>query len=432
MRYLIITILTIPTIFYDSAVAGQSSCINCHISSEWVSDTSIAATFMAGDIHRNMGLGCEDCHGGDPGIGFEEGDPELAMNPAKGYGNPPDRLSIPEFCGKCHSDVEYMKKYNPRLSTDQLKLYKTSVHGKSLYNRKDTKVAICTDCHGAHGILPSSDSRSRVFHAKIPETCKKCHSDEGYMRGYKYEGKQIPVDQYSEYKESVHGILVLEKGDNSAPACNDCHGNHGATPPNLASVSAACGECHANNRDFFNGSPHKTPWKEMDLPECEQCHGNHYIQAVTDDLLGVSEDAICLDCHDETSAGYKTAMAMSMSIDSLKFSIEAAQAVVEEAELKGVEGGQARFDLGSAKDDLIRVRSVIHTFDLEQVSDITRAGIKTAGEVQLMAEAALSDILIRQIGLAISLVVIVFIAIMIRLKIKKIDSVTNFEVQEKK
>jgi predicted CXXCH cytochrome family protein len=387
---------------------------------------------MEGDIHRNMGLGCEDCHGGDPKIGFLEGDAELAMDPARGYKDPPSRLEIPDFCGGCHSDIEYMKRYNPKLSTDQLKLYRTSIHGKSLYGKKDTKVAICTDCHGVHGILPSSDSRSKVFHHNIPETCKSCHADESYMRGYKYLGRQIPTDQFDEYAKSVHGVLVLEKGDNSAPACNNCHGNHGATPPNLASVSAACGECHANNRDFFNSSPHKTPWKEMDLPECEQCHGNHYIQAATDDLLGVSEDAICLDCHDENSQGYITAAAMSMSIDSLMFSIEAAEEVVEEAERKGVEGGQARFDLGAAKDDLTRVRSVIHTFDLEQVSDITKAGIKTAEAVKLTAEAALSDVIMRQIGLAISLVVIVFIAIMIRLKIKRVDSVTNFEVSDKK
>lgn len=432
MRYLIITILAIPAMFYNSATASETSCINCHISSEWVSDTTMAAAFLAGDIHRNMGLGCEDCHGGDPKKGFLEGDPDLAMDPAKGFKPPPGRLETPEFCGSCHSDIEFMKRYNPKLPTDQLKLYRTSIHGKSLYGKKDHKVAICTDCHGVHGILPASDSRSKVYHNNVPNTCKNCHSDASYMKGYKYKGRQIPTDQYDEYSKSIHGDLVLEKGDASAPACNNCHGNHGATPPNLASVSAACGECHANNRDFFNASPHKIPWKEMGIPECEQCHGNHDIKAATDDLLGVSEGAVCLECHDESSAGYKTAMAMSMSIDSLKYSIESAEEVVREAERKGVEGGQARFDLGSAKDDLTRVRSVVHTFDLKQVSDITKAGMKTAGEVNRTAEAALSDIVTRQIGLAISLVVIIFIAIMIRLKIRQIDKHTDFEVSDKK
>lgn len=431
MRYLIITILTIPAVFYHTPVQAESSCINCHLSSEWVSDTTIAAAFVSSDIHRNRGLGCEDCHGGDPKKGFLEGDAELAMDPAKGFKEPPGRLGIPEFCGGCHADIEYMKKYNPKLPTDQLKLYRTSIHGKTLYGKKDTKVAVCTDCHGVHGILPSSDSRSKVYHNNIPGTCKNCHSNESYMKGYKYKGKQIPTDQYDEYSKSIHGQLVLEKGDESAPACNNCHGNHGATPPNLASVSAACGECHANNRDFFNSSPHKIPWKEMGIPECEQCHGNHDIKAATDDLLGVSEGAVCLDCHDENSAGYKTAMEMSMSIDSLKYSIESAEKAAEEAERKGVEGGQAKFDLGAAKDDLTRVRSVVHTFNYEQVSEITRKGMKVSEEVRQTAKASLADILTRQIGLAISLVVIIFIAIMIRLKIKHLDKNTDFEVSHK-
>ncbi len=169
----------------------------------------------------------------------------------------------------------------------------------------------------------------------------------------------------------------------------------------------------------------------MDLPECEQCHGNHNIKAVTDDLLGVSEGAICLDCHAENSAGYLAAQKMSMSIDSLKYSIADADSIVQEAERKGVEGGQARFDLGAAKDDLTRVRSVVHTFDHQQVSEITTAGIKTAAEVKLKAKAALDDIKIRQVGLAVSLLVIIFVAIMIRLKIKQVDSKTDFEASGK-
>jgi predicted CXXCH cytochrome family protein len=384
------------------AQAKSSSCVDCHLSGDWVSDTTIAASFLAGDVHYSMGLDCADCHGGDRKRGFEEGDPDMAMDPARGYRPPPGRLNIPDFCSRCHSDIEYMKDYNPRLPTDQLKLYKTSVHGKQLYGKKDTKVAVCTDCHGVHNILSSSDSRSMVYHNNVPETCRKCHGSPQYMRGYKYDGRQIPTDQYDEYAGSVHGMLVLEKGDNSAPSCNNCHGNHGATPPNLASVSAACGECHSYTRDFFNGSPHKEAFKELDYPECEQCHDNHNIKPVSDDMLGVGEKAVCIDCHDEGSEGYEAAAAMRASIDSLIRALDSAEEAVREAERKGVEGGQARFDLGAAKDNVMRARSVVHTFDPAQVTEITSPGIKAAAEVKETALAALGDIRIRQIGLAIS------------------------------
>lgn len=425
-RLIFVLILLIPAV-----VEGKnSSCIDCHLSTDWVSDTTIASEFLVGDIHHSRGVGCEGCHGGNPRRGFAEGDPELAMDPARGYKPPPDRMAIPDFCGGCHSDVEFMKGYNPRLPTDQLKLYKTSTHGKQLYSKKDPNVAVCTDCHGVHRILPSTDSRSSVFHTRVPETCRKCHGSPLLMKGYRYEGRPMPTDQYEEYSKSVHGKLVLEKGDVSAPACNDCHGNHGATPPNLVSVSAACGECHAQNRDFFNSSPHKEPWEELEIPECERCHGNHFINPPTDEMIGTGEGSICLDCHDEGSAGYEAAAGIKANIDSLETALSTAEEKVKEAENMGVEGGQARFDLGSARDKLTQVRSVIHTFDPAQVKDVTTPGVETARQVQETAEAALGDIKARQTGLAVSLLLVILVAVLLWQKIRQVDTQTDFEVRD--
>lgn len=424
-------ILVIAGIFISSVGAGakESSCISCHRSTDWVSDTSVVAAFLAGDIHANMGLGCQDCHGGDPKRGFAEGDPTLAMDPAKGYNPPPGKAGIPDFCARCHSDIEYMKRFNPRLPTNQLDLYKTSVHGKRIFDAKDTKAAVCIDCHGTHGILPASDSRSPVYHQNVPGTCKKCHSDAVYMTGYEYKGKPLPADQFDEYVRSVHGILVLEKGDQAAPACNNCHGNHGASPPNLASVSAACGECHANNRDFFNASPHQAAFKELGYPECEQCHGNHLILAATDTLLGVTPGALCIECHDQGTAGYQAAAQMKAAVDSLRMAIATAESTLSVAEQKGVEGGQARFDLGPAKDNLTRVRSVVHTVDPAQITELTSSGMKTAESVRLTATAALGDIKIRQIGLGVSLLLVIFMAYALWRKITQVDKDTDFEVK---
>jgi predicted CXXCH cytochrome family protein len=260
--------------------------------------------------------------------------------------------------------------------------------------------------------------------------CKTCHSDAAYMKGYEYKGKPIPTDQFDEYIKSVHGVLVLEKGDQSAPACNNCHGNHGATPPTLASVSASCGECHATNRDYFNASPHKVPWADLGYPECEQCHGNHYIAAASDTLIGVAPGALCVECHDPGTAGYAAAATMKAGIDSLKAAIESAETTVKLAETKGVEGGQARFDLGSAKDNLTRVRAVVHTFDPEQVKEITAVGVATSASVKQTAEASLGDIRARQIGLWISLILVIIVAIGLWRKIKQADRETDFEVKK--
>jgi predicted CXXCH cytochrome family protein len=422
MKHLLFFFLTITT----AAGAQESSCIKCHISGDRVTDTTIAAAFLSGDIHQQNGVGCEKCHGGDPTKGFAEDDPDLAMNPAKGFKPAPGKPAIPAFCARCHSDIEYMKMYDPKLATDQLALYKTSIHGKRLNEDKDTKVAVCSDCHNAHGVLPPQDPRSTVYYQNIPSTCANCHSDSAYMVGYTFQGQPLPTNQYVLYSRSVHGVLVLQKGDQSAPACNGCHGNHGATLPTLTSVAAACGECHASNRDFFDKSPHAEALQEMGFPDCQNCHGNHLIHAVSDSLIGTTDGALCIQCHDEGSPGYEVAAVMKAAVDSLKAAIASADSVMSLAERKGVEGGQARFDLGPANDDLTKVRPVIHTVDTIQVREITDDGIKIAGRVHEMAEASLGDLLHRQIGLWVALALVLFVAVGLWFKIKQVDRETDF------
>jgi len=422
MRFQILFIILTTILNIAQARAEQSSCISCHKSSEIVSDTTVAMAFITDDIHAKAGLDCSDCHGGNPARGFGEEDPDLAMDPAKGYKPPPNRFGIPEFCATCHSDIEYMKKYNPRLPTDQLQLYKTSIHGKQIFGKHDSKAAVCTDCHGVHGILPSSDSRSKVYHNNIPNTCATCHADKNYMNKYSYNGLPLPTDQFDKYKQSIHGVLVLEQGDKAAPSCNNCHGNHGASPPNLASVSAACGECHPNNQKFFNNSPHKKPWVELDLPECEQCHGSHLIKPVSDDMLGVNSGALCVECHDQDSPGFAAAAQMKSDIDTLKTVLSAADSIISQAEKKGIESSQASFDLGKSRDALIQIRSTIHTFDPEKVIEITKPAIINAVNVKASVDHELQDIKTRQYGLWISLLLIILVIILLRIKIKEVDN----------
>ncbi|MCP4583582.1 MAG: hypothetical protein GY839_18385 [candidate division Zixibacteria bacterium] len=407
--------------------AEQSSCVSCHMSSEMVSDTSIAVAFSADDIHAKAGFDCTDCHGGDPRLGFVESDPELAMDPAKGYKSASNRHQIPGLCSGCHSDIEFMKKYNPRLPADQFQLYKTSVHGKLLYNDKSDKVAVCTDCHGTHGILPSSDSRSKVYYNNIPYTCKECHSDTSYMKSFTQTGEPLPTDQFDKYSQSIHGIKVLEEGDKSAPACNSCHGNHGASPPNLSSVSAACGECHPNNQEFFNNSPHKEAWIEMELPECEQCHGNHLIMPVSDNMVGTEGDALCIECHDDDSPGLIAAAGMKTDIDSLKTVLAITESAINMAEKKGVESGQSKFDLGRSNDALIQIRSAVHTFDPDKIAEIGKPAIDNALNVKASVDNSLKDIKMRQYGLGASLIVIILIVLGLRKKIKEVDRKINLE-----
>lgn len=129
--------------------AGQkkSSCIECHIKLD-DPRLSAPAKLFDNDIHKSRGLSCNDCHGGDPNADTKE----AAKDPRKGYLGKPKTLDIPAYCGKCHSDASLMKRFNPSLRVDQEREYYTSVHGKLLKEKGETRVATCISCHSVHGI----------------------------------------------------------------------------------------------------------------------------------------------------------------------------------------------------------------------------------------------------------------------------------------
>ncbi len=250
-------IILLIAFFYAQAQENvESSCITCHV--ELDSASAIQVQLVSESVHNDKGLSCQGCHGGDPA----EDDPDLAMSPKKGFIGAPKKSQVSKVCAKCHSDVDFMRNYDPNVSTDQYTRYQSSQHGL-LLAQGDVKVATCIDCHGFHDVKKADNPTSSVFPRNIADTCGKCHADEAYMSGY-----GIPTDQLSEYKKSIHAEMLYEKGDLSAPTCNDCHGNHSATPPNVEAVGHVCGTCHYMQSEFFASSPHKTVFDEMGIAEC--------------------------------------------------------------------------------------------------------------------------------------------------------------------
>ena len=124
------------------------------------------------------------------------------------------------------------------------------------------KVATCVSCHdrphgsgketGKHGVVPASDMNSPVYPTRVAATCAKCHADKTLMAGRRYNDKPLPCDEYAKWRASVHGRAMMDKGDLSAATCNNCHGNHGAAPPQIDAVANACGTCHGKNAKLFS------------------------------------------------------------------------------------------------------------------------------------------------------------------------------------
>jgi glutaredoxin len=404
--------LTAPLLSQTTPPNQTDSCVACHL--EIGDEMAAPVTGMQDDVHARQGLSCADCHGGDPTAGFD-GDLEAAMAPSKGYIGVPKRGEIPQFCARCHSDPDYMHRFNPRVATDQLQNYLTSRHGKLLL-QGDEKVATCTDCHGVHGIRDAHDARSAVYPTNIPATCGHCHADAEYMKSY-----GIATDQIEGYRRSVHGVALLEKGDQAAPACNDCHGNHGANPPGAPSVAFVCGQCHLSNSELFFASPHRAAFMELQLPECETCHGNHDIQHPTEAMIGDEETSICTDCHEADSKGLLTAAVIRNKIEALKANIQLADSLVSRAERAGMQVSEAKFNLNDADDALIKSRTLVHAFSVEKISETTEAGITLTNVAIEAGRAALAEVQFRRKGLAVSLVLIFLLAGGLYLKIKEID-----------
>ena len=150
-----------------------NSCVDCHSALDGA--LHVTQEQFAQDIHAQKGLTCASCHGGDP-----TKTDDSAMSKAAGFKGKIERAAVPKLCGSCHSDPGFMRQYNPSLRTDQLSQYQTSVHGKR-QAAGDTKVAVCTDCHGVHDLRPASDTRSKVHPLNIAATCSRCHGNAEYM-----------------------------------------------------------------------------------------------------------------------------------------------------------------------------------------------------------------------------------------------------------
>jgi predicted CXXCH cytochrome family protein len=385
------------------------SCVACH--AVLPEPLNVPVEGMKHDIHGEKGLSCVDCHGGDA-----TAMDATSMAPEKGFRGKPKPADIPAFCGRCHADGAYMRRFNPRLPTDQLQQYWTSIHGQRL-KMGDTKVATCISCHGVHGILPHDRAQSKVFAANVPDTCGHCHSNPQYMAEYK-----IRTDQVEKYTRSVHGEMLLVKRDLSAPACNSCHGNHGAFPPGVASIAEICGQCHANNTAFFVKSPHRAAFAKLGLPECVTCHSNHEIQRTSDSMIGGQDGAVCRRCHEPGSTGYDGAVKMHDAIEQLKTVMTGTEAMLTKASAMGMEVSEEQYTYREdVRPQLIKVRTDTHLGDPKAVVDAAQEGIKAATASEVAAKATLGEAQARRRNLLIPLALIVLVMVLLYAKLRQLE-----------
>lgn len=333
--------------------------------------------------HAQEEVRCVSCHGGN--------DRTLDQAAAHGGGfiGRPARAAIPRLCASCHADQAKMRPYN--LPVDQYALYQTSGHGRRLA-QGDSRVAVCSDCHGAHDVLPASDPASSVFPNNIPRTCGTCHGDSA-LTG---KGRGRP-DTYRQYLSSVHAHELFDRGNPRAPTCVSCHGVHGAAPPGAGDVDKVCGHCHTAERRYFAGGPHMARMVEKGLAECVSCHGSHATEAAQPQRLSTA----CAGCHGEGSQQATLGTKMWTEIQAAATQIDQAAALIEKAEAVPIQTDDYRARIEEARTYLREALPAAHAVHEPTVAAFTTRARAVGAEVASEIHGKLGHLQARKIGLIV-------------------------------
>jgi hypothetical protein len=318
-----------------------------------------------------------------------------------------------------------MRQY--QIPTDQYAKYRSSVHGERLINAGDTRVAICTDCHGTHDIKKASDPTAKVYPLNVPTLCASCHANADYMAPY-----GIPTDQFAIYQNSIHGIQLLQKADMRAPTCASCHGSHDAKPPTSADVVEVCGKCHTATQALYQQSRHA----ELPVgPKCWTCHGTHDValpdesrffhpkapeidctichspkdRSLTLQATQFENDADrrCDTCHHPDSIIYAQAKGLYDALSRASNAYDEAEARIREAAGVGMIVSDADVQLTEAKTSLIQARAAVHTTKLTAVASLADKAVTSADQARSFADARLGESLFRREAMAVILGIIV-------------------------
>jgi len=184
-------------------------------------------------------------------------------------------------------------------------------------------------CAGCHGGTPKDESMSNDIGKRwprerhedrswIPDFCARCHADPAFMRGF---NPTLPTDQLAKYRDSRHGILLVQQHDSRAAQCVSCHGVHGIRGAKSRKstvypqrIPDTCGACHADPKVMagfttdsgepmptsqvaeYKASVHGKALLEKDdlgAPACTGCHGSH--AAMPPAAASVAQ--VCRRCH---------------------------------------------------------------------------------------------------------------------------------------
>jgi hypothetical protein len=262
----------------------NETCLMCHADAgaKSASGKSIAvdAKAFAASVHGAMQFKCTDCHSD---VSADQLPHAAKLKPAN--------------CASCHETA--------------VKEYQSTAHAKARADG-NTIAATCTDCHGKHDILKSTEPASRTHIAKREATCGSCHGNEAVIQKAKLPGGNV----VAQYHDSIHGQKTNGAGAAAAqaPTCTGCHGAHNIRSKgeadsrvNRENIALMCGSCHQQVYSRFNGSQHGQMRQAGNsaAPTCIDCHSAHRIQQHASSTFQVEVINECGNCHADFIKTYR-------------------------------------------------------------------------------------------------------------------------------
>jgi cytochrome b subunit of formate dehydrogenase len=332
---------------------GEIVCITCHGDpDQWEGDQKkgfIDPKVLERDVHWKKGVNCQDCHGGNAGgedkDGAHEGRRPLAEM-RKVCANCHKDESVELFksvhtkagpknergegtqldCSGCHGNAAHeilpaTDHASPVYLDNQVKTcghchekdlgtYTKNVHGFGLYKSGLSITAVCSSCHGSHGVYRKQDNRSTLSPTNVATTCGNCH---------RFIPERLQKSVHGRDVGNGHGIGALANRNapggtiNRRPTCTDCHLGHETAFPESAAFRMGlpnfCGNCHVDLSGTYRLSIHGelTQLGYVPAAGCPDCHGGHEILPINDansHLSPQNRQATCAKCHPNANRNF--------------------------------------------------------------------------------------------------------------------------------
>ena len=135
-------------------------------------------------------------------------------------------------------------------------------------------------------------------------------------------------------------------------------------------------------------------------------------------LIGSS--AVCAICHDATTKGADTILAVRTGLDDLTGAIDAGEAILLRAERAGMLVDEGRAALRDAREHRIHARVLMHAFAATPFQAMAGQGMRAARASQAVGERALQDLQVRRRGLLAATVVIIGFVVTLGVKIRRL------------